>query len=294
MTGPTKNVDKNTSQEGTTEDQELAASGIAGTPINEPNPTFVKADNEKMFGGPNNSYIVLGRDRPSHLGSGYGGKGHTNAGAVDIVVGRKGKEGQYANNNFKTDSARIHVSQKTDIDENFGITEGSSGSGVESSGVGVKADYVRVVGRKGVKIVTNTDEKDSFGNPVEMQNGIELIANNDDSDLQPIPLGDNLEGAMIHLHELVRDLSGIVSAFAEQQHKFDIVLATHIHNSPFFGIPTLPSPTCATQGNICQTLIATDVIAALAKFTVNLKNYEETYLGSNPLFPIKSKNNKVN
>lgn len=289
-----KNVDKQPFPEGTTPEQELASSGLAGTPINEPIPEFIKADNEKVIQGANNTYIVLGRDRPSHLGSGYGGKGHTNAGSIDLVVGREGKEEEYVNNDFETDAARIHISQKTDIDENFSIVDGASGPAIESSAVGIKADYVRLVGRKGIKIVTNTDDKDSFGFPVDTQNGIELIANNDESDLQPIPLGDNLEGAILQLHGLVKDLSGIVGAFAEQQHKYDIILSTHVHNAPFFGIPVLPSPTCVTQGNICQTRIATDVIAALAKFTVNLKNYEETYLGSNPLFPIKSSNNKVN
>ena len=158
MTSKKKNVDKTPLPEGTTEEQELAASGIAGTTIKEPSPTFIKADNEKVISGPNNSYVVLGRDRPSHLGSGYGGKGHTSAGSVDIVVGRKGKSDQYVNNNFETDSARIHISRKTDIDENFDIVDGHYGPGVESSGVGIKADYVRLVGRKGIKIVTNTDD----------------------------------------------------------------------------------------------------------------------------------------
>ena len=294
MTGPKKSRKTNPTPDGTSVEQEVAASGIGGTPIDEPVPGFIKIDTEKVFNSGYNSYIVLGRDRPSHPGSGYGGKGHTNAGSVDIVVGREGTEGDFVNNNFTTDAARIHISQKTDLDDNFKISAGSSGKANQTSGIGLKADHVRVVGRKGIKIVTNTDERDSFGFPIDTQNGIELIANNDNTGLQPIPLGDNLEGALIELKSLLFDLTGIVGAFAEQQHKFDIALANHIHSSPFFGIPTTPSPSCITQGNICQTMIATEVIAGLANLSVKIKDYEETYLGANPLFPIKSSNNKVN
>ena len=291
---PIKGRDAKDPPSDATAEQKVAASGMGGTVIDEPIPSFQKVDTEKIYKSDYNSYVVLGRDRPSHPGSGYGGQGHTGAGSVDIVAGRDGKEGEFVNNNYETDSARIVVSQKTNLDDNFKISTNFSTKAFQSSGVGIKADHIRIIGRKGIKIVTNTDEKDSFGRPIDIQSGIELVANNDDSTLQPIPLGDNLEGALIQMKSLLFDLTGIVGAFAEQQQKFDIVLANHMHNSPFFGIPTTPSPTCITQGNICQTMIATEVVAGLAKLTLKIKEYEETYLGASPLFPIKSSNNKVN
>ncbi len=43
---------------------------------------------KNVISGDNNSWIVLGRDRPADITSGYGGLGNTGAASVDIVVGR--------------------------------------------------------------------------------------------------------------------------------------------------------------------------------------------------------------
>ena len=58
--------------------------------LKEPIPKFIPAPCETIFEGSNNSYIILGRDRPNSLSSGYGGKGNTQAGSIDIVFGRMG------------------------------------------------------------------------------------------------------------------------------------------------------------------------------------------------------------
>lgn len=50
------------------------AKGIAGDHFLEPVPHFNKTDSENVFQGESNSWIVLGRDRPNHKLSGYGGK----------------------------------------------------------------------------------------------------------------------------------------------------------------------------------------------------------------------------
>ena len=183
------------------EHQELATSGIGNGVLNEPVVGFINADAEHVIEGANNSSIVLGRDRPGHLGSGYGGKGDAGAGSIDLVVGRQGKSTEKTHPDFKKDSARIHISQKTDIDDNFNIEVYDKG--VQSSGVGIKADHVRMVGRKSIKIVTNTDTDG------ETKNGVELIANNNPDTLQPLVKGENLEEAMNELVKRMDEISDV-------------------------------------------------------------------------------------
>ena len=57
--------------------------------IEEDVPDFHYAECEGMhMEGENNSYIVLGRDRPGSIFSGLGGDGETNCGMIDLVAGR--------------------------------------------------------------------------------------------------------------------------------------------------------------------------------------------------------------
>ena len=48
--------------------------GIAQKPIDEAIPTLEVAQTENVIMGENNSFIILGRDRPGNLYSGYGGR----------------------------------------------------------------------------------------------------------------------------------------------------------------------------------------------------------------------------
>ena len=122
---------------------------------------FQKAQDEQIISN-NGAWIVLGSDRPNSLRSGYGAMGGCRAASIDLVVGRlttarKGKgprDGAIVNPDFSADAARIHISQMTNIDHNFGIAQGNSPQSIARSGIGIKADAVRVIGREGVKIVT--------------------------------------------------------------------------------------------------------------------------------------------
>ena len=69
--------------------------------------TFNKALAEKCIEGQNNNCIVFGRDRPGHEGSGYGGLGDTDAGSIDIVVGRNGNPGEFVNPDFVNDAQEL-------------------------------------------------------------------------------------------------------------------------------------------------------------------------------------------
>ena len=277
-----------------TEKQQLGASGLAGGNSNEGFPKLIRSDSEKVLEGGNNASIVMGKDRPSHLGSGYGGLGHTGTGTIDMVVGRPGNSDEYVNPSFSQDAARIYISQKTDVDSNFKICEGYSGPSSERSAVAIKADAVRVIGREGIKIISGGDVENSKEGRIETFSGIEIIANNDDTDLQPIPKGDNLVFAINELTDLVNDLSGLLNAFAIQQDAFNIATMTHWHYSPFYGVATIPSDTLMDQG--LQTLQNhfQDITMGLLDFTKNLALYRDTYTMPHGNLFINSKFNKVN
>jgi len=267
--------------------QELASSGINCGVLSESTPNFIDADCENVINGANNSYIVLGRDRPGSLKDGYGGKGHTGAGAIDLVVGRPGDSENKVHPDFVNDAARIHISQKTDIDDNFklDVTE----KAVESSGIGVKADHIRIMGRRSLKLVTNTDATG------ETKNGVEIIANNNSATLQPMVKGDNLEEALTEIVKKIDQLSGVVSRLVADQQKYNLALQAHIHNSPFYGTPkTLPSLELVSPGFQVQNSAASIQIdiknfkqgIATIKKKYLMKSGKETY--------INSENNKVN
>ena len=205
---------------------------------------YKKAPNETVFSNTAGSYIVLGTDRPASDRDGYGAFGPDKAASIDLVVGRmasanKGKgpsEPAYVDPSFAADAARIHISELTDIDHNAGLTKDNSPQSIARSGILVKADAVRIVGREGVKIVTGVgDGYAGFGKHGEtLSTGgdiftpsptISLIAGNSTEDrvvwgglfnprerirgLQPVPLGYITRDAFMELNE---QLSYVISA----------------------------------------------------------------------------------
>jgi hypothetical protein len=198
-------------------------------------PKFNHAECEEVISNSNNSWIVLGRDRPASKTSGYGGKGATGCGSIDLVCGRQGWDPDpenFVDPNFKGDAARVYISQMADIDHYFDLCDGSQGVSRARSAVGMQADAVRIVGREGVKIVTKPAKKNSHGADIERVNGIELIAGNDDDDVQPMIKGDNLVQALESLSEYVADLAGITGNFIKMQMRFNSAVGRHTHPPP--------------------------------------------------------------
>ena len=132
----------------------------------EDNPTRFPAEAEKVYSRTkSNSFIVLGKDRMGDIFSGFGGIGAPNSNAIDLVAGmgssfepvgkRYLDKDNVVDPNPFTDAARVYISQRTNLDGNFGITEGEiypldSKQGV--SGIAMKADSVLVLGRRNIKI----------------------------------------------------------------------------------------------------------------------------------------------
>lgn len=231
--------------------------------MREKQPEYLAAPCEKVISGENNTHIVLGRDRPGKLKEfgGYGSKGHTRSGAIDIIVGLQGwnpaeggrtkKNGNWeagsADKNFGIfddannpgDAARIYLSQRADIDSYFNICDGFMGKSFSNSAIAMKADDIRILARKGIKIVTqkNSPGANSLGGEIGSTYGIELIAGNMDghhglegllsfgnpdlfvkrqtSYLQPIPKGDNLQEYLERLHDNVQFINSVLSGLIQ-------------------------------------------------------------------------------
>jgi len=204
--------------------------GIFQTNPPEPTMNFVRARNEKIVGSRNNNaQMVFGRDRPSTLASGKGGKGAADANTIDIVVGRMACKGQDISKgkikaidpHLGCDASRIYISQLTDVDLNFGIAPGREGNAAALLGeqvpsraaIGIKSDKVRIIGREGVKIVTGRShafsgfgqkgETNSLDGEVPIAPPIELIAGNN-SGTKKVVLG-----GLFNISEEVQNLQGV-------------------------------------------------------------------------------------
>lgn len=241
-------------------------SGFDNTAIREMVPRYNQAGCEKVYSGDNNNWIILGRDRPAGIESGFGGRGHTRAGAIDLVVGIQGwapgenykpakinartgeteREEQfgYADKNFGSmnngqpgDAARIYISQRTDLDKYFDICDSYVRRDPAGSAIGIKADSIRIMARKGIKIVTgkNPPGRNSLDGKLDIVEGIDLIAGNRAFNsgleqrlqrlvdplglgfyppyLQPIPKGENLIYFLKNVSQNMQHLNSITAGF---------------------------------------------------------------------------------
>ena len=195
-------------------------SGINNTKILEPNPTYYVTEAENVIQGDHNTFIILGRDRPRGPESGAGGEVRTHTGCIDIIAGLSGPfarevdangEKIYTNKSPALDSARIYISQgakNIDGEEYFHLAEGKVGYPENDSSMVVKADSLRLVGRKGIKLVTSGDNySGGVGQLISgVIQGVDIIAGNNDADLQPMTKADNLIKVLDNLVELTSDV----------------------------------------------------------------------------------------
>jgi hypothetical protein len=269
--------------------------GIDGDILPENVPNHNAADYEKVFANRNNAVIVIGRDRPGSLSSGYGNMGATGAGAIYLKAGMafppksKGVEEVYAENNFKTDAAGIYISQMTDIDNNYGLVYGSMSLRAKS-GVGIKADGVRIIARENIKLVTGPfpKEQNSIGGKNVTYYGVDIIAGNDDSDLQPIPLGNSLKECLDEILGLIGSLGAMIENINREQAKFDNALLTHTHVGPS------PSAQLPDALGIKQVNILNNVTTKMPEWKEYLANIRDKYFDSDSSNSIQSKHNRVN
>ena len=200
------------------------------TKLDESVPRFETAPCEKVIKNKNNAFIVLGRDRNVSLASGYGGKGATGAGMIDLVVGRLSGAKSFIGNkskdkntltgpNFASDAARIYISQKADIDEYFGLPPADGFQVIPAktrSGIGIKADHTRIIGRNDVKIYAGRmtghegfslgqGEPNSQGGPIDNTQCHIYLQGGGSDNVQPTVLGENLKRYLIKVADRERE-----------------------------------------------------------------------------------------
>jgi hypothetical protein len=266
--------------------KENIGKGIGNSRTSEGVPKYDLARAEKIFSNGSNASLVVGKDRPASKLSGYGGRGDMGAGTIDIVAGRMSHNPKsvdndgnlvFADPNFKVDASRIYISQKTDVDANFDLIKGKVGNSKARAAIAIKSDGVRIVGREGVKIVTGTDVKNSQGKNIYSVSGIDLIAGNDDSKLQPLVLGENANESLEKLTNYVDQLAGIVSSAITYQMKYNAQIMAHSHITAFFGTPTTPAPNLISSGIQVMVDHGGSTLTSLIKFRTNLKFHKQTY-----------------
>ena len=260
-----------------------------------------------------NAYMVLGRDNPAGAASGYGGRGDTQAAAIDICVGPQGFDPQssrFTRPNFGVfteagkpgDAARIYISQRADIDDYFGLCDGHVGRSTAQSAIGIKADDVRIMARRGIKIVTGHGpiQKDSMNQPVNRQFGIDLIAGNmdekrkitevpivgsivevDPNYLQPLVKGGNLMDCLNKMNAAILKLNSFVTQFALLQMNLNTSLANNPQvGSSGVGVPVVTFPNASTVGVSISTQARTfnEVVFDLTKLRFELGNITLNHL----------------
>ncbi len=295
------NIERNKNLVSASAETRAVHSGIGNTHSSEPKFLYNAADNETIFGGNDkNAYIVIGKDRPYSKLSGYGGEGATKCASIDLVVGRFGsitnneeQQQLYIDNNYTLDAARIYISQKTDVDTNFGLVDGGVGNSKAKSAIALKADGLRFVAREGIKLVTKTDYNNSSGVETVQHYGIDLIANNSDQYLQPMLLGNHTAELVRELINNIDELQNRVQHFIDEQQKYNDKLAMHTHYTTIVGTPTTPSVEVVIQNGILTMKKLLDVDVGYYFQKVNFAGLANKYL-ENGEFSIKSKYNRVN
>lgn len=273
------------------EDVKHEDNGALNDRLKEPVPFYNKAPSEKVIQGKNNTWIVLGRDRPGGLETGYGGAAHMRAGSIDLVVGRMSPvpaqtddKGQkiIVDSSYKSDAARIIISQKTDIDQNFeladGLNQNKASQTKGKSAIGVKADNVRIVARQGIKLVTRTDEINSRGGLQRSVSGIDLIAGNESSDLQPMVKGESLVNCLDALREKVSNLAGILHKFMKRQTDFNFAVGMHQHPPARVGGKVFPSRQLISEGLSFSIQQYFQAELGMHFFDANLAAWKANYL----------------
>ena len=302
-------------------DTRLKRSGLGGTKQVEEIPNYVQAECETVVKGSTNSWVVLGRDRPATRLSGVGAGIDSHCSMIDLCVGRGGRdvvtednerlmetvdhdgnpatpELKFFNNDFKADAARIYISQKTSIDKNFGLVPGKIGNydgQLARSAIGIKADNIRMIARHGIKLVTRTDDTYSTGGSSSGEvKGINIIAGNDDSDLQPMVKGRNLRALLRLICEDLRTTSSAVHDLVVAQMAFNNILAAHVHVDPVSGV-TGPSVEVGVAASLKASREAIQIIPSQINEIINRVVEDiEFLLPAGSSRSILSKHNHVN
>ena len=299
--------------------------GIAGDRLIEPVPAPLLYPGDVHQGCENNAGVIFGRDEVYRL------RGHTKSGACYLYAGRSPNNiqttappedgvgpAQYLRkpNDLVRDAAYLYLSQKADVDSLLKVAGGTyakTTNGPEArmgfSVAAMKADDVVIMAREsGIRLITGMDKVNSRGGELTAKFGIDLIAGNNDEDLQPLVKGDNLITYLEGLSKMVNDLRGILYSFITSQIDMNTALTDHSHYDPFsIFLGTLASgdPTAVNEGKnyfspeVLQAgtkalLDATQMQANITSWMQNNTNNDTNGLTKMGAYKIVSEKNRTN
>ncbi len=268
-------------------------------------PTYEVAGNELKLGDEGvgkyiNGYITFGKDRPSHIGSGYGGKGGNACATIDICAGAasslrtasSGGKKSFGRDNvvgkiIAADASRIYISQRTDVDANFGLPESFHSSTIGKAAIAMKSDHIRIIGRQSIKLYAGGGsfqktgvfgEKNSHTGRLGATKTIELIAG-DINFLQPVVKGTNLIKCLANIYGHIaslyqRDIENNISIMTIRT-----ALIAHFH--PSTPVVTFPDPIGAVMHiTALPNEVTTTINNVMACFQSELDKAQ--YLGISP------------
>lgn len=289
-------------------------SGVDGGHSEEIITNYDRTPTENIIKGPKNSYIILGTDRHAGTSSGFGGKGYTGASCIDIIAGHMGsrpidslfEQKILSGKDFKNDSARIYLSQKCNIDEYFkipaiGIKIGSSTIPLEQpngkSGIGIKADSVRIIGRENIKIVTshksiNSLERKGDDGGVDIIAGYNCVGVDPYLKLQPMVKGDNLIKLLKEIINRIEDTQATVATFMETQKKINDIFIKHKHQTGAIGDAT--SNIIGDDGSLKSFELLTRTVPGIIENFTRNASIDGTYFTPTSPDYINSLWNRVN
>lgn len=242
--------------------EKVKSSGVAQGVVFEPIPDYNKADCEEVWEGTSNCMVILGRDRDGSWGTGEGRKPKRGAASITFLTGRMTN-----NPNLSDDGASICISENSLVDRKYDLFT-PSGDGEQTqtrSSIGMKADDVRMVGRRTLRLVTTSEPPYASSKalaamgmtPAAGSNtGIEIIANNEIDTLQPMVLGKNLEATLRELVAVIEQLIQLQIAYYGAQNDLNMTLTDHMHFTGFYDNISLFSEPVTYQGikTICNHL----------------------------------------
>jgi len=287
--------------QGNTPESLPAKAGVMNRCVREKRIFYKKGSCEQVFTNAG-AYIVMGRDRVGTELEGLGAVGAQKASAIDLCVGRmsavkKGKglnDGAMVGASFSADAARVYISQLTQLDKAFGLAKGISGHAGPGSGVGIKADDIRIIGKRSIKIVTGRQKGvqgyGSGGEPTALGDWmhqraptIELIAGNYTESrfvfgglknpveqiktLQRACLGSNTANALKELNQIIGELWSAVYNLALIQAGFNSLV----------GVDPI-RPWVAAAGPVVNSGTISKVLASLYRTKINAIFWEVNHL----------------
>ena len=266
-----------------------------------------QATNPRFVDGPSYSEkearLNKTRFESKYLSAGLGVEYHEN---------RSSMQPSDTNQYLYSDSCRIYLTQKGNLDKYFKLTKGrgsektvtlsksdkslderapdntEEGSYLDPrSGIAMKADQIRIMSREGIKIVTNCESKDytsspygknSQGHIIGNKYGIDLIALNDGKDLQPLVKGENLIECIKEMVNVINNLQEYVNLLMKSQDTFNRALMNHMHITTHAGAKTTPSVKVLTEGFKNQLEQLKTISGEGVGHYININHFEGKYL----------------